>query len=110
MGRGRTARIRWLASTVCWLGVGLLPTASDSGAQVVCAAAPKSDAEIAEIIATARLSRSDLPSPYANFRYRVRRRSCHYVYLESEVPASAGSHRSFLLNQDGVIVDVEYGF
>ena len=49
----------------------------------------------------------DLPSPFAEYRWSVKRRGCYYVYLESSLPEAPDSNHMITLNPHGAIVDIQ---
>jgi len=74
-----------------------------------CDAPVFSDQQIEEIIATERASRTDLPVPFPQYRSVVRRRGCHYTYIEYGLPERPEYNHIIKLNQHGVIVDASAG-
>jgi DNA-directed RNA polymerase subunit H (RpoH/RPB5) len=78
------------------------PTAPCSG--------PELDEEaVKKIIAKERATRTDLPKAFSKSGWVVRRKRCHYVAIESHLPAMPEANHIFTLNRNGVIVDVTIG-
>jgi hypothetical protein len=80
-----------------------------SYSQSPCVAPALSDAQVKNVIDKERATRTDLPAPFAESRWSVRRQGCHYVFMETSVPEVLDGGRIFKLNQHGVIVDVQIG-
>ena len=70
-----------------------------------CKAPLLSDEQIKAIIANERSNRTDLPAPFPQYRTQIRRQGCHYIVIESSIPAYPDNDHIFWLNQHGVIVD-----
>lgn len=71
-----------------------------------CDAPALSEQAVKNIIEKERAARTDLPAPFPEFRWEVRREGCYYVYLEYAIPEVFHQVNIFRLNQNGVIVDV----
>src|ERR1044071_5817152 len=65
--------------------------------------------EAKDIIERERAARTDLPAPFPESTWTVRRQGCHYVYVEYAVPAAPEQYHLFKLNQHGGIVDATPG-
>lgn len=87
----------------------LVLTAPVVGAQPTCTEPELSEQEIAAIIAQQRATRTDMPPAFESSTAVLRRKGCHYEYIESADPPRPGATFVFTLNQHGVIVDVFYG-
>ena len=83
--------------------------AATAHAQPTCTATPISDQQVKTIVDKERSTRSDLPRPFDAYTWVVRKQECHYVYVESAVPAGPERSNMLTLNQDGVVVDVQPG-
>ena len=77
--------------------------------QPECVGPALSDQQVKNIIDKERITRTDLPAPFAESRWTVRKQGCHYVFTETGVPAALDGGRIFKLNHRGVIVDVQIG-
>ena len=75
--------------------------------QPTCVKSPMSDQQIKEIMDKEKAARTDLPTPFPQYRWVVRREGCHYVYIEYGIPEVPEYSRIFKLNQYGVLVDVQ---
>jgi hypothetical protein len=75
--------------------------------QPTCVAPALSDQQVKDIIDKERATRTDLPAPFSEFRWIVRRQGCHYVYIEYGLPEAPDYRQSFKLNQQGTLVDAE---
>lgn len=84
----------------------LLMSGAMLDASAICGAQTLSDDEVHAIIVEQRQGRTDLPPPYENGRWKVHTEGCFYYYTEMEVPETPGRFRVFVLNRDGLIVDV----
>ncbi|HFE38462.1 MAG TPA: hypothetical protein ENK06_08620 [Gammaproteobacteria bacterium] len=89
--------------------IGFFSMAANSATGPVCTAPVFNEKQIAEIIARERSVRDDLPEPYQEYEVSMRRKGCHYVYIENLLPMRPGRNIIFTLNQYGVIVDVMRG-
>ena len=89
--------------------IGLFSMEASSAKGPVCSAPVFNKKQIAEIIARERSVRDDLPDPYPEYEATMRRKGCHYIYIENLLPLRAGRNIIFTLNQYGVIVDVMRG-
>ena len=85
----------------------MFPAVSHS--QSACDAPPLSDDGVKAAIDTARATRTDLPSPFAESRWSVKRRGCYYVFLEVSLPEAPDSNHMITLDPHGAIVDVQAG-
>ena len=74
--------------------------------QPTCVAPELSDAEVKGAIDRARVTRADLPAPFPEYRWSVKKRGCYYVYIEYLLPEAPDSNYMITLNQHGEIVDV----
>ena len=83
--------------------------ASASYAQPVCVAPALSNQQVVAIVAKERAMRTDLPPPFSEFKSTIRRKGCHYVYIEYALPETPDQINLFTLNQYGVIVDAQPG-
>jgi hypothetical protein len=63
------------------------------------------EAELSEIVRTARARRTDLPAPFANLRIRVDRVRCLYLYFEYAVPESRGNYQVFTIDPLGEVME-----
>ena len=83
---------------------------STSGySQATCTASALSDQQIKDIIDRAKVTREDLPEPFPEYKWVVRRQGCYYVYIEYGLPLTPEYNQIFKLNQYGIIVDVQAG-
>lgn len=73
-------------------------------------APPLTKDEVAALVAAARKAQPELPRPYESYTTKVRRDGCYYLYAEYPQPSQQHGGRSFMLNQNGVLVDVSEGF
>ena len=97
-----------ILSTIALLFVlPLLPVTGYS--QPTCVAPALSDQQVNDIIGKERAARTDLPTPFAEFESKLSRQGCHYSYIEYGIPAAFHTEHIFILNQHGVIVDVQSG-
>ena len=87
----------------------LVPIPGWAGQQPDCGVPPLSDRQILRIMGRERETRKDLPPLFPQYTTLVRRRGCLYVYIEQSIPAGPEMNNSFLLNRQGVIVDVHQG-
>lgn len=85
----------------------LLPVAV--GAQPTCVAAELSDQRVKDIVEEQRAQRSDLPRKFSDYRWRVEKDGCHYVYVEFPQPEVPDASQAIVLNQHGVIIDARAG-
>lgn len=75
-----------------------------------CPAAPPLDeAQLAAIIEQARASRQDLPPPFDDFRVRVTKDRCLYIYFEDALPETRGSYVAFVIDVFGEIIEAQTG-
>lgn len=74
-------------------------------AQPICGVPALSDAEVKAAIDTARATGTNLPTPFAEYRWSVKKRNCYYVYTEFRIPESVDSNNTITLNQLGMVVD-----
>jgi len=74
--------------------------------QPTCDAPALSDAEVKSAIDRARATRADLPAPFVEYQWSVKKRGCYYVYIEFPIPAVMDSNHMITLNQHGTIVNV----
>lgn len=70
-----------------------------------CVAPALSEQKVKELIDKERATRKDLPAPFPEYRWVVRRQGCHYVYIEYGLPETPDYNNIFRLNQHGVLVD-----
>jgi hypothetical protein len=63
------------------------------------------DIEVKSIIDEQRAARSDLPKPYPQSEWIVRKQGSYYTYIEYGLPKAPGFSQIFKLNRHGVIVD-----
>lgn len=75
-----------------------------------CDAPPLSDQQVKNIIDKERVTRTDLPPPFPEYRWFVRRsgRLCHYLYREYAA-GELHNNQTFTLSPHGVIVDARRG-
>jgi len=92
---------------VCLVAIVTLPVMAYG--QPTCVAPRLSDPQVKNIIDRERKERTDLPAPFPDYRWAVRRQGCHYVYVETGLPEGFHNQHTFKLNQRGVIVDVQTG-
>lgn len=85
----------------------ILPAVGHS--QPTCSATALSDAKVKSAIDKARTARADLPAPFSEYRWSVKKRGCYYVYIEYSLPAAPESNHMITLNQHGAIVDMRAG-
>lgn len=74
-----------------------------------CVGPVLSDQQVESNIDKERATRTDLPGPFPEYRWLVRRQGCHYVYIEYGLPETPEYNHIFKLNQYGSIVDVQTG-
>lgn len=80
-----------------------------SYSQPNCSAPTLADQQVKDIIDKERATRTDLPEPFPESRWTVRRKGCHYVYIEYGLPEVPDYSQIFMLNQNGAIVDAQMG-
>ncbi len=85
----------------------MLPVTGHS--QPTCVAPDLTDQQVKDIIEKERVARTDLPAAFAEYESKLRRQGCHYSYIEYGKPEAFHYEHFFLLNQHGVIVDVQTG-
>ena len=83
----------------------LFPAVAHS--QPACDAPPLSDDGVKAAIGRARATRADLPPPFEDYRWSVKRRGCYYVYIEFSLPETVDSNHMITLNQHGAVVDIQ---
>src|SRR5262245_58233631 len=88
--------------------VAICGVADAAPAKPVCAPALTDD-QVKAIITKERGARKDLPPPFKQTTWTVRRDGCYYVVTEWPVPAVPDSGRIWKLNQYGAIVDLIIG-
>ena len=81
----------------------MFPAVSHS--QPICDAPALSDTEVKGAIDRARATRTDLPAPFPQYRWSVKKRGCYYVYVEYSLPETPDSNHMITLNQHGAVVD-----
>ena len=72
-----------------------------------CDAPVLSDQQVKDVIDKERSVRKDLPTPFPQYRWIVRREGCYYVYIEYALPETPDMNHIIKLNKDGVIVDAD---
>ena len=82
--------------------------AAGSG-QPTCVAPPLSDQQVKGIVEKERATRKDLPTPFPQSRWLVRRQGCHYAFIEYGLPEAPEYNNIIRLNQYGVVVDAQTG-
>jgi hypothetical protein len=65
--------------------------------------------QIHEIVMKERKTRDDIPPAFSKYEYIVRKKRCHFVYIESGLPPTFHNTQIFILNKFGVIVEVLIG-
>lgn len=68
-----------------------------------------SEQNILEIVRRERFIQKELPPEIENATKEVRRKRCHYVYVEYPNDRAVGKNRVFVINQYGAIVDATSG-
>ena len=68
-----------------------------------------SDQQVKDIIDKERAMRTDLPAPFPEYRWMVRRQGHYYIYIEYGLPEAPDYSQIFNLNRYGIIVDVQMG-
>jgi hypothetical protein len=63
------------------------------------------ESELTEIVKKERAKRKDLPAPFPNYRTRVDRQRCLYLYFEYAVPESRGNHHTFIIDAFGEVME-----
>ena len=63
------------------------------------------ESELAEIIKKEREKRHDLPPVFPNFRTRVDRLRCMYLYFEYALPERRGDHQTFIIDPFGELME-----
>ncbi len=61
--------------------------------------------ELAEIVRAEREKRRDLPPLFENFRRRVDRLRCLYLYFEHKVPEQRGDYQVFTIDPFGKLME-----
>ena len=84
-------------------------SAAARGQQMDCGVAELSKSQVENIIARARASRTDLPSPFSESRTELRKQGCHYTFIEFGLPQAPELLNIFKLNRNGILVDFEPG-
>lgn len=74
-----------------------------------CIAPALSDQQVKNIIARERAAQPDLPAQFSKYKSMVRKKGCHYTYIEYLLPETPDASQIFTLNQYGVIVSVQVG-
>lgn len=87
----------------------VLATPCMSESRQRCDAPELSKEEVRQVIEQERADRSDLPDEFPEYRFVLRRKGCHYVYMEHGIPEAPEYNQTFILNRDGVIVDAYVG-
>jgi hypothetical protein len=87
----------------------LVAAAGRQEQQPTCEAAALTNEEVKAIVDNERAKRTDLPVTFPQYTWEVRRRRCHYVYIEYGLPRAPDYSQSITLNQRGVIVDASPG-
>ncbi|WGS86472.1 hypothetical protein [Methylomonas sp. UP202] len=67
---------------------------------------PLTDQQIKDIVDQERLKRSDLPRSFDKQGWRVTKKGCYYLYMESYEPEIPDVFHVFRINRNGLIVDV----
>lgn len=88
------------------LCLAMLAFPATSNAETTCEAPPLSDDEVRTAVYRARATRTDMPAPFPEHQWSVKRRGCYYVYLESPVPEAPDSSHMITLNDSGEVVDI----
>ena len=97
--------VRWREVWVFLCVLIMFPSAGYS--EPSCVASALSDQQVKEIIDRGRAARTDLPKSFPRSRWSVRRKGCHYVYIEYGLPEVPDYNHVFTVNQHGAIVDAE---
>jgi hypothetical protein len=79
------------------------------GQQPDCPAPALSSEQVKAIVDKARETTKELPPPFAEAKWSVRRQGCHYVYIEAALPEAPDRTNMFWINSQGHIVDVRPG-
>lgn len=69
--------------------------------QLKCPDKVFTEGELAEIVKKARENQQGQPSPFPNYRVRVDRLGCLYLYFEYAVPESRGNYHTFIMDHFG---------
>ncbi len=77
--------------------------------QSSCTEPVLSNQQVKSIIDTQRATRTDLPKQFREYKWSVRKQGCHYVYIEYGLPEAFDYEHILVLNQYGIIVDVQSG-
>ncbi|MBI4604568.1 MAG: hypothetical protein HY721_21610 [Planctomycetes bacterium] len=64
-----------------------------------------SESELAEIVRKARAARDDLPPLFADYRTRVARLRCLYLYFEYRLPERRGDFQTFTIDPYGELLE-----
>jgi hypothetical protein len=75
--------------------------------QLSCAAPVLSDQQVKDIVDKERTTRTDLPKPFPEYRWIVRKQGRYYTYIEYGLPEAPEYNQIFKLNRYGAIVDVQ---
>jgi hypothetical protein len=67
------------------------------------------DEQVRASVASARMTRKEMPPAPKRYESTIRRQGCHYIYLEYPQPAQLHSARIFTLNDKARVVDVDGG-
>lgn len=70
-----------------------------------CSGKVFTESELAEIIKKEREKRSDLPSPFPNYKVRVDRLRCLYLYFEYALPETRGNYQVFTIDPFGELME-----
>lgn len=92
-----------------WVSINMFMYPVLAHTQSVCKSSELSADQIRAIVVKERAARDDLPAAFPKYEYTVKKQGCHYIYLEYGLPAAFESYQMFILNQYGVIVDVNSG-
>lgn len=63
------------------------------------------ESELAEIVKKEREKRQDLPPPFPNYKTRVERLRCMYLYFEYALPETRGNYQVFTIDPYGELMD-----
>lgn len=68
-----------------------------------------SESELADIIKAERAKRQDLPLVFSNYKARVIRLRCLYLYFEYPLPESRGIYQAFTIDPFGELMEFSRG-
>jgi len=91
-----------------WLAMSMLVLAAPlSLAEMACPERQFSAEELTAIVAAARENRPDIPPRYDDYRVRIERVRCLYIYLEYAVPDEPGRHVAFTIDPYGELMSFD---